>query len=117
MDTSEIKKLMISSLNAEAETNDMPGKLGKEGINYDFSQNFSDKILDKVFSSGAKVSRQVELFRYMNLAFYRVALTGIAAIVVLLISIFIMEGSFSFNSFLGLKDNYSESIICLLTGN
>jgi hypothetical protein len=53
----------------------------------------------------------------MNLAFYRVAITGIAAIVVLLISIFIMEGSFSFNSFLGLKDNYSESIICLLTGN
>jgi hypothetical protein len=53
----------------------------------------------------------------MNFAFYRVALTGVAAIVLLLISIFLMEGSLSFNSFLGLKDNYDESIVCLLTGN
>jgi hypothetical protein len=53
----------------------------------------------------------------MNFAFYRIALTGVAAIIVLLVSIFLREGSFSFNSFLGLSDNYDESIVCLLTGN
>jgi hypothetical protein len=28
-----------------------------------------------------------------------------------------MDGSLSLNSFLGLSDNYDESIVCLLTGN
>jgi hypothetical protein len=35
----------------------------------------------------------------------------------MLVSIFLREGSLSFNSFLGLSDNYNESLICLLTGN
>jgi hypothetical protein len=52
----------------------------------------------------------------LNFVFNRIALTGIAAIIVLLISIFLMEGSLSFNSFLGLSDSYDESIVCLLTG-
>jgi hypothetical protein len=46
-----------------------------------------------------------------------VALTGVAAIVILLISIFFVEGSISLNSLLGIGDTYDESIICLLTGN
>jgi len=63
------------------------------------------------------VNREMEFVRSWNLAFYRIALTGVAAIVVLLLSIYIMEGSVSFNSLLGLSDNYDESIVCLLTGN
>jgi hypothetical protein len=118
MDNSEIKKVLIASLNAEADTTEIPGKLEEQGVKYGFSHGFSDKIIDRLFSGGiVKIARQAEFFHYMNAAFYRVALTGVAAIIVLLISIFLMEGSISFNSFLGLSDNYDESIICLLTGN
>jgi hypothetical protein len=118
MDSSEIKKMLIASLNAEADTTEIPGKLEERGITYDFKHGFRDKIIDRVFSPGVvKIARQAELLRYMNAAFYKVALTGVAAIIVLLISIFMTEGSVSFNSFLGLSDNYDESIICLLTGN
>jgi hypothetical protein len=118
MDSSEIKKMLIASTNPEADTTEIPGKLEERGIKYGFSQGFSDKIIDRVFSVGVmKITRQAELLRYMNAAFYKVALTGVAAIIVLLISIFLSEGSISFNSFLGLSDNYDESIICLLTGN
>jgi hypothetical protein len=53
----------------------------------------------------------------MNIAFYRIALTGVAAIVLLLISIFLSEGSLSFNTFLGMGESYDESIVYLLTGN
>jgi hypothetical protein len=52
----------------------------------------------------------------MNFAFRSIAISGVAAISVLMISIFLMEGSISIDSFLGLRDNYDESIICLLTG-
>jgi len=117
MNKSEIKKLIISSLNSDADTVEVSGKLEKEGISYNFSGNFSDRVLNKLFSAVLTVNREVEFVKYMNFAFYRIALTGVAAIIVLLISIFLREGSFSFNSFLGLSDNYDESIVCLLTGN
>jgi hypothetical protein len=116
MNISQIKELMVSSLNSEADANEVSGKLKEAGISYDFNPDFTDKVLDKLFNTTSKISREVEFVRYMNFAFYRIALTGVAAIVVLLISMFFMEGSLSLNSFLGLSDNYSESIVCLLTG-
>jgi hypothetical protein len=117
MNKYEIKKLIINSLNADADAVEVSGKLDEEGISYNFSETFSDKVLNKLFSAGLIVNREVEFVKYMNFAFYRIAITGVAAIIVLLISIFLREGSFSFNSFLGLSDNYDESIVCLLTGN
>jgi hypothetical protein len=117
MNTSEIKKLIISSLNPNADTVEISRKLEEEGVSYNFSHNFGDKVLNKLFSARLAINREVEFVKYMNFAFYRVALTGLAAIVVLLISIFLMQGSISLNSLLGLSDNYDESIVCLLTGN
>jgi hypothetical protein len=117
MDTLEIKKLIISSLNSDADNAGISRKLEEEGVSYNFSKNFGDRILNKLFSAGVNINREVEFVKYMNFAFYRVALTGVAAIVILLISIFLAQGSLSLNSFLGLSDNYDESIVCLLTGN
>lgn len=116
MNSSEIKKLLISSLDAETDTSEVAGKLQDEGISYDFNNGFGDKVLDRIFSARSAV-REVDFVKSMNFVFYRIALTGVAAIVLLLISIFLMEGSLSFNSFLGLSDSYDESIVCLLTGN
>jgi len=116
MDTSEIKGIIIDSLDPQTDTCNIPEQLEKNGISYNFSSDFKEKILNRVFSAGLKVSQQVEFVKYINFAFYRIALTGVAAIVVLLISIFLKEGSLSFNSLLGLSDNYNESIVCLLTG-
>ena len=117
MKTSEIKKLLLSSLNADTDTIEISKKLEDSGISYNFSDGFKDKIINKVFTAGMSVNREVEFIRSMNFAFSRIALTGVAAIVVLLISIFLMEGTISFNSFLGLSNSYDESIVCLLTGN
>ena len=117
MNTSEIKNLIISSLNTDADQIEVSRRLEEEGISFDFSKNFGDKILYKLYSAGLTINREVEFVKSMNFAFYRIALTGVAAIVVLLISIFMMEGSLSFNSFLGLGNNYDESIVCLLTGS
>jgi hypothetical protein len=114
MDNSDIKKMIISSLNADTDTFGYPEKLQKSGVSYNFSKNFGDKIVSRLFTVGLKVNKQVEFVRYMDFAFYRIAITGVAAIVALLISIFMMEGTLSFNSLLGLSDN--ESIVCLLTG-
>jgi hypothetical protein len=117
MNSSEIKKLIIGSLGAEAEPSDISALLEENGVSYDFSRNFGDKVIDKLFSAGISVNREMEFLRSLNFVFYRIALTGVAAIIVLMISIFLMEGSLSFNSFLGLGNNYDETIVSLLTGN
>lgn len=117
MNATEIKKLLISTLQTDADPAELSGKLEEGGISYDFSSDFTDKVLERVYSSGLKITREVDFLKALNFAFNRIALTGVAAIVVLLISIFLMEGSLSFNSFLGLTDSYDESIVSLLTGN
>ena len=117
MNPLEIKKLIISSLNVDADPMKVSRRLEEVGISYDFSKSFGDKILDKLFSAGLTINREVEFVKSLNFAFYRIAFTGVAAIIVLLISIFLMEGSLSFNSFLGLGNSYDESTLCLLTGN
>jgi hypothetical protein len=117
MDPSELKNLLVSSMNVDADPLIVSRKLEEEGISYDFSERFGEKILNKLYSAGYDINRKVEFVKYMNFAFYRIALTGVAAIVILLISIFLMQGSLSFNSLLGLSDSHDESVVCLLTGN
>lgn len=117
MKPAQIKELIINSLLADTNAEDTMRKLEEAGVNYSFSEGFRDKVLDRIFSATVTVNREIEFVRSLNSIFYRIALTGVAAIAILLISIFLMEGSLSFNSFLGLSNSYDESIVCLLTGN
>jgi hypothetical protein len=117
MKSFEVKELLISSLNPDIDLKEVAGNLEDEGISYDFSIGFGDKILDKLFSAARIVNREIDFVQSMNIAFYRIAISGVAAIVILLISIFLKEGFLSVDSFLGLRNSYDESIICLLTGN
>jgi hypothetical protein len=117
MKPAEVKELIIDSLSADNVTADTFSKLEGEGVKYSFKEGFRDKVLERIFSATITVNREIEFIRSMNSIFYRIALTGVAAIVILLISIFLTQGTLSFNSFLGLSDSYDESIVCLLTGN
>jgi hypothetical protein len=117
MKPSEIKNRMIGSLDAGIDTVGIFEEMEKDGISFDFSNDFDEKVIGRVFNTKNEEIVEVEFIRSMTRVFYRIALTGVAAIVLMLISIFLMEGSLSFNSFLGLGNSYDESTICLLTGN
>ena len=117
MKSSDLKELIISSLNKESDPEKASGFIEEAGVAYRFRDGFTDRVLDKIFTAGDTVVREIEFVRSLNSVFYRIALTGVAAIVLLLISIFIVQGSLSVDSFLGLGNTYDESILCLLTGN
>ncbi len=117
MKVSDFKELLIKSLDKESDSEEACRKIEEAGVTFNFRSGFRDRVLDKIYLTGNTVVREVEFVRNLNHVFYRIALTGAAAIVLLLLSIFLMQGSISFNSFLGLGDNFDESIICLLTGN
>ncbi|MCU0461773.1 MAG: hypothetical protein MUF36_07150 [Bacteroidales bacterium] len=116
MKPSELKKFIIGSLDENTDPQLSAKRLVEEGVLFDFSKGFSDKVLNKIMSGTDAVTREIEFTRSMRFAFNRVALTGVAAIVLLLLSIFLAEGSLSFNSFLGIGDTYDEGIISMLTG-
>jgi hypothetical protein len=117
MNKNEFKELVISLMNENSE----PGKIRKSiesaGVHFEFSNGFHGKVMERIYSIAAVVQKESEFARSLAFVFYKIALPGIAAIIILLISIYLMEGSFSINSFLGLGSNNEESIICLLTGN
>ncbi len=117
MKASEFKELLIRSLDASADPAESFSRINDAGVAYDFSNNFCEKVIAELDSVKYAVVREVEFVRSLNFIFKRVALTGVAAIVLLLISIFLMEGSFSFNSILGLSNTFDESMVYLLTGN
>jgi hypothetical protein len=117
MKSSEIKQLIISSLDPEADTKEIAGKLEAEGVSFSFNQGFSAKISARLFSPVMIVNREPEFVRNLSFVFKRIALTGAAAIIILLISIFLSEGSVSLNSFLGLANGADESILYILAGN
>jgi hypothetical protein len=117
MDPAKIKKIIINSLDTESDPAESLRRLEDEGIAFDFSRNFGERVLDRIYTSGLAISREVDYIKTFYYVFFRIALTGVAAIVLLLISIYLKEGSLSLNSFLGINDNYAESIVCLLTGN
>lgn len=116
MKPSEIKEFIISSLSSDADPDEVSSKLEQEGVIYDFGRGFSDSVLDRIIPVAIRVKREMDFLRNMNFAFKSIAISGLVAIILLLISIFLMEGSISLNSFLGVRDNYDESIVCLLTG-
>jgi hypothetical protein len=117
MKISDLKELMIRSLDKESDPEKASGKIGEAGVTYRFSEGFTDKVLDRIFSAGDAVVREIDFIRNFNSVFYRIALTGVAAIILLMISIFMIQGSLSLDSFLGLGNSYDESIVYLLTGN
>ncbi len=116
MNPTEIKKLIIASAAEQADPNEIPGRLEDEGVSFDFSSDFNDKVIARIFREKLTVIREPDFGKSLSKVFYRIALTGVAAIVLLLLSIFLMEGSFSLNSFLGMGSTYDESVFCLLTG-
>lgn len=117
MKSQEIKKLIISLPDSETDSGNIARQLDEAGVSFDFREDFYSRIIDKISVTGQRTTVEPEFVKNLSSAFYRIALTGVAAIILLLISIFMMEGSLSINSFLGIGDTFDESIVCLLTGN
>jgi hypothetical protein len=117
MKSEALKELLIRSVSGTDSSDDVRRELEEAGVNYSFSEGFTSRVMARLTDSTVSVRREIDFLRSFNRAFYRIALTGVAAIVILLISIFIMEGSISLGSFVGLSDSYDEGIVYLLTGN
>ncbi len=53
MKRSEIKNLIISSLDANSASGEIARQLEDEGVSYDFSEGFSGRVIEKILCIGA----------------------------------------------------------------
>ncbi len=73
-----------------------------------FSQGFSGRTLEKAFADSTESNNLYFLFK-------RFALSGVAAIIILLVSVYLTDGSFSLNALLGLSDLTTDNLLLALS--
>lgn len=83
---------------------------------YRFSPGFSGRVM-RSLSLNTQDNFFVDLTLKMNSIFMKIAVTGVAAIILLSVSVFLSGGTLSLDSLLGLGNTSVESMICLLSGN
>ena len=74
---------------------------------YSFNTGFQAKVMDRIAEEKEPLILRPEFNRSLFTVFKRVALTGVAAIIILFLSIYLSDDSFSFRSITG-GDNYSD---------
>jgi len=114
MKSEKAKRLLAEALDPASDPHSSLSLLESAGVAYTFSQQFTERVMDQVFNQ--IVYRQTEFLRTLNNVFTRVAFAGVAAILLLLVSIFFMEGSLTFNSLVGISESFDENLISLLAG-
>jgi len=74
---------------------------------YSFNHGFKNRVMARIEEEKRPLILKSDFNRTLFSVFKRVALTGVAAIIILLLSIYLSDDSFSFNSFTG-GDPYSD---------
>jgi len=113
MKNRNIKSLIISSLEEENDDGKITLEL-LERVDFNFGENFVKNVLTKILDTGKLI--RYEFDKRLRLAFRSVSIAAAAAIIFMMISIFLKDGELSVDSLLGIEDGYSESIVYLLTG-
>ncbi len=116
MKRDDVRSLLSDSLRPESGPGDSYNLLKEHGASYSFGPGFTDRVVDKIFSQAIVINRQLEFVRTLNNVFYKVAFAGVAAILLLLMSIFFTDGSLTFNSLMGISNSFDENLITLLAG-
>lgn len=81
---------------------------------YQFKYGFTDRVMNRVTTSKNGKSIEFIFTRDLNRIFRRVAITGVAAIILLLLSIYLTTGSVSLDSLSGAESYSEDNVISYL---
>lgn len=100
------------SLRAEKEdTEKVIHDLGN--LRFGFREGFVDRVMDKIGTANGKVV-EVDFSEQLFTFFKRIALAGAAAIILILLSIYISHGSLSKESVLGVQSMSDDNLVSYL---
>ena len=114
MKRKELTDLALKSLTDEIspeERNVIESELLQD---HTFNAGFAERVLNSVNRAQSGFLFGYENLRSFTTAFNRLAITGIAAIILLAITLFISHGSLSFDTLVGIDTEVDEGMISLL---
>ena len=109
-----LKELVLKSLTGELNEEEQE-LLYREAIPaYSFSYRFRDNVMERISKKAVFLLFRPDFLRSFNESFRRVAFAGVAAIVVLMVVMFISQGSISYDTLLGIDATIDDPLISLL---
>lgn len=79
-----------------------------------FDDSFTQRVMSRVNQEKKRRIIEFDFMKDLNRVFMRVAISGVAAIVILLLTIYLTAGSFSLDSLSGTESYSEENIISYL---
>jgi negative regulator of sigma E activity len=105
-----VLKVLTTDLNEEEQE-----LLKREAVPvYSFSNGFKDSVMDRISKGSVSLVLRPDFLRSLNEIFRRVAFTGVAAIIVLIVIMFVSQGSISYDTLLGIDATIDDPLISLL---
>ncbi|MDT8401220.1 MAG: hypothetical protein RQ743_05960 [Bacteroidales bacterium] len=114
MEPGKIKDLFLRSLTAEISSDERTVLERRLLTDHRFSKGFTEKIMKKIASAKILVNGKHDLVRSFDSIFLRVAIPAAAAVVILVISILLSQGSLSYDTLLGIDNEVDGMLVSLL---
>ncbi|HUS87558.1 MAG TPA: hypothetical protein VMW76_09980 [Bacteroidales bacterium] len=114
MKPEKLKELVLSALTEELGDKDRNVIVKEVLPDYNFSPDFRTVLMSRISKAGKSLIAGREFIRTFDFIFTRIAISGIAAILILAISLLLNEGSLSYDTLLGIDSQVDDSLISLL---
>jgi hypothetical protein len=114
MKQQNLKELLLRSVTEELDHDERKFMEAELLPDYTFSPGFGERVMKRIGMEKVPVYMRPEFIRSFNIGFKRVALTGVAAILILAISLLFSQGSLSYDTLLGIDTQVDDSLISLL---
>ena len=117
--TTEEDKQLQQALKGSSELREEKIKLNKVGKllssrNYSFSEGFRSRVMQAVSNEKKGKVISIDFTRSFASMFNRIAVAGVAVIVLLVISLYISHGSLNVNTFTGVDPISEDNLISVL---
>ncbi|HDZ40551.1 MAG TPA: hypothetical protein ENH59_02565 [Bacteroidetes bacterium] len=114
MEPEKIKDLFLRSLSSDIDGNEREVLERELFTDHRFSEGFGEKLMKKITSAKVLINGKHDLARSFDSIFMRVAIPAAAAVVILVISILLSQGSLSYDTLLGIDNEVDGVLISLL---
>jgi hypothetical protein len=116
MEPEKLKDLLFRSLSSDLDDNERE-VLEKELLTeHKYSVGFRDRVMKRIISGRILINGKREVLRSFDSIFMKVAIPGAAAVIILVLSLLLSQGSLSYDTLLGIDNEVDGVLISLLTG-
>ncbi|MEE4116225.1 MAG: hypothetical protein V2I37_08650 [Marinilabiliaceae bacterium] len=114
MNKNDLTQLALKSLTEEISESDRKVIEAELLKDQSFGPGFRDRVLESIYSGSLRPFFDPGNLSIFNRVFNRLALTGMIAIILLIVTLFISQGSLSFDTLIGIDSEMDEGMLSLL---